>query len=94
MTGNLRSILAMLAAMGCFSLMDAVLKTLSGSYPPLQVAALRGLTSLPLVCAYVWWRREVHLLLQNAAAAGASPTSAAAAVATAAEAAATGGGCC
>ncbi len=64
MTGNLRSILAMLAAMGCFSLMDAVLKTLSGSYPSLQVAALRGLTSLPLVCAYVWWRREVHLLLR------------------------------
>ena len=53
MTGNLRSILAMLAAMGCFSLMDAVLKTLAGSYPSLQVAALRGLTSLPLVCAYV-----------------------------------------
>ena len=64
MTGNLRSILAMLAAMGCFSLMDAVLKTLAGSYPALQVAALRGLASLPLVCAYVLWRREVHLLLR------------------------------
>lgn len=64
MTGNLRSILAMLAAMGSFSLMDAVLKTLSGSYPSMQVAALRGLTSLPLVCLYVAWRREVHLLLR------------------------------
>ena len=64
MTGNLRSILAMLAAMGCFSLMDAVLKTLSGSYPSMQVAALRGLASLPLVCLYVAWRREVHLLLR------------------------------
>ena len=64
MTGNLRSILAMLAAMGCFSLMDAVLKTLAGSYPVLQVAALRGLASLPLVCAYVLWRREVHQLLR------------------------------
>lgn len=64
MTGNLRSILAMLAAMGSFSLMDAVLKTLAGSYPTLQVAALRGLTALPLVCVYVVWRREAHLLLR------------------------------
>jgi drug/metabolite transporter (DMT)-like permease len=63
-TGNLRSILAMLVAMGSFSLMDAVLKTLAGSYPTLQVAALRGLTALPLVCIYVVWRREVHLLLR------------------------------
>lgn len=64
MTGNLRSILAMLAAMGSFSLMDAALKTLAGSYPTLQVAALRGLTALPLVCVYVAWRREAHLLLR------------------------------
>ena len=54
----------MLVAMGSFSLMDAVLKTLAGSYPTLQVAALRGLTALPLVCIYVVWRREVHLLLR------------------------------
>jgi drug/metabolite transporter (DMT)-like permease len=64
MTGNLRSILAMLAAVGSFSLMDAALKTLAGSYPTLQVAALRGLTALPLVCLYVLWRRETHLLLR------------------------------
>ena len=50
MTGNLRSIVAMLIAVGAFSLMDAVLKTLIGTYPALQVAALRGLASLPLVC--------------------------------------------
>lgn len=64
MTGNLRSILAMLAAMASFSLMDAVLKTLAGVYPTMQVAALRGLTALPLVCVYVAWRRETHLLLR------------------------------
>ncbi len=64
MTGNLRSIVAMLIAVGAFSLMDAVLKTLIGSYPALQVAALRGLASLPLVCIYVLWRREVGLLLR------------------------------
>ena len=32
MSGNLRSILAMLAAVGFFSLMDAVLKALNASY--------------------------------------------------------------
>ena len=64
MSGNLRSILAMLAAVGFFSLMDAVLKALNASYSPIQVAALRGLSALPLVCLYVLWRRETHLLLK------------------------------
>lgn len=64
LTGNLRSIVAMLIAVGAFSLMDAVLKTLTGSYPALQVAALRGLAALPLVCVYVVWRREVALLVR------------------------------
>ncbi len=49
----------MLIAVAAFSLMDAALKTLTGSYPALQVAALRGLSALPLVCIYVIWRREV-----------------------------------
>lgn len=40
---NLRGILAMLLAVGFFSLMDGGLKQLSGHYPPMQVAALRGL---------------------------------------------------
>jgi drug/metabolite transporter (DMT)-like permease len=64
MSGNLRSIVAMLIAVAAFSLMDAVLKTLTGSYPALQVAALRGLVALPLVCVYVLWRREVGQLLR------------------------------
>ena len=63
-SGNLRSILAMLAAVGFFSLMDAVLKALNASYSPIQVAALRGLSAWPLVCLYVLWRRETHLLLK------------------------------
>jgi len=63
-SGNLRGILAMLAAVGCFSVMDAVLKTLVGSYPALQVAAMRGLTALPLVWAYVLWRRQAGVLLR------------------------------
>jgi len=62
--GNRRGIAAMLVAVAAFSLMDAVLKTLTGSYPALQVAALRGLAALPLVCVYVVWRREAGLLLR------------------------------
>ena len=58
MTGNLRSIVAMLIAMAMFSCMDALLKALAGSYPPLQVTALRGLVAMPLVCLYIGWRRE------------------------------------
>ena len=55
-SGNLRSIVAMLAAVGFFALMDAVLKLLSARYPVLQIAALRGITALPLVLLYIAWR--------------------------------------
>ena len=43
----------MLLAVLLFALMDAALKGLSGHYPPLQVAALRGAASLPLVLLWV-----------------------------------------
>ncbi len=42
----------MLASVGLFALMDTGLKLLSAHYPPFQVAALRGASSLPLVL--VW----------------------------------------
>jgi drug/metabolite transporter (DMT)-like permease len=45
--GRLRAIGLMIAAVAAFSLMDGVLKLLAADYPPLQVAALRGATSLP-----------------------------------------------
>ncbi len=61
---SFRAILAMLAAVGCFSLMDAALKGLTGSYPPLQVAALRGLAAFPLVCAYIAWQVPLRTLVQ------------------------------
>ena len=64
MSANVRGILAMVAAVGCFSLMDALLKTLSGSYPAMQVASLRGLAALPLVVVYVVWRGQVRSLLK------------------------------
>ncbi|WP_399686518.1 DMT family transporter [Xenophilus sp.] len=63
--GTLRGIVAMLAACACFACMDALLKALAGHFPPLQVTALRGLTSLPLVCLYVLWRREAGALFSR-----------------------------
>ena len=47
-----RALWLMLASVALFSLMDAGLKTLSAHYPPFQVAALRGASSLPLVLAW------------------------------------------
>ena len=44
--------LTMLVAVAVFALMDAGLKPLSAHYPPFQVAALRGASSLPLVLAW------------------------------------------
>lgn len=58
LTGTLRGIAAMLLACAFFACMDALLKNLAGHYPAVQVMALRGLTALPLVCAYIAWRRE------------------------------------
>ena len=61
---NLRGIAAMLLAAASFSLMDTGLKLLSAHYPPIQVAALRALASLPLVVAYVAWRGAFARLLR------------------------------
>jgi drug/metabolite transporter (DMT)-like permease len=45
--GRLRAIALMIAAVAAFSVMDGLLKFLSAHYPLIQVAALRGATSLP-----------------------------------------------
>jgi drug/metabolite transporter (DMT)-like permease len=50
---RLYSIHAMLLAVFMFALMDTLMKTLAATYPAMQVAALRALTSLPLVAIYV-----------------------------------------
>ncbi|MEP7041429.1 MAG: DMT family transporter [Dokdonella sp.] len=47
-----RGVLAMLFAVAMFSLMDASMKALTPHYPAMQIAALRGLTSLPLIAAW------------------------------------------
>jgi drug/metabolite transporter (DMT)-like permease len=50
---NLAGIVWMVVAVGVLSLMDAVMKTLAAHYPPLQVAALRGMVALPFVVLWV-----------------------------------------
>lgn len=51
-TNPLRAAIAMLVAVAFFALMDAGLKLLSPHYPALQLAALRGVSALPLVLAW------------------------------------------
>jgi drug/metabolite transporter (DMT)-like permease len=46
----------MLIAVMMFSFMDTTMKLLSATYPATQVTALRALSSLPLLCVYIWYR--------------------------------------
>jgi drug/metabolite transporter (DMT)-like permease len=39
----------MLVCVACFAVMDAILKVFAGSYPAMQVGAMRGASSLPFV---------------------------------------------
>lgn len=48
-----RALLLMLLAVALFALMDAGLKLLAPHYPPLQVGALRGLSSLPFILGWI-----------------------------------------
>jgi len=53
-----RGIPLMLTAVAVFSLMDASLKQLTGSYPPWQVSCIRGLASIPVMRRLLparWW---------------------------------------
>lgn len=52
-TDNVKGGIVMLAAVGSFAMMDTCMKVLSASYPPMQVAALRGLSSLPVVIIWI-----------------------------------------
>lgn len=59
---RLRGVLMMLAAVGVFAIMDALMKQLTGRYPILQVACLRGASSLPFVAAMYLLTGKMHLL--------------------------------
>ena len=60
---NLRAIYAMVIAVAMFSAMDTCMKVLSAHYPAVQVTALRAMSSLPLVFAYILQRRALGTLL-------------------------------
>jgi drug/metabolite transporter (DMT)-like permease len=49
--GPLRGVFLMIAGVGIFSVMDALMKFLAARYPPLEIACLRGVSSLPFVFA-------------------------------------------
>lgn len=53
----------MIAAVAAFSGMDALLKILSGSYPPLEVAVMRGLCALPFMVLPVLLRGRWRSLI-------------------------------
>lgn len=54
---------AMFVAVGVFSFMDAGLKVLSGAYPPAEVAAIRGLSGVPLIIGWAAFSGGLHQLL-------------------------------
>lgn len=58
----MRGIVAMLVAIAFFAVMDAQLKLLAGHYGPMQVAFLRGVTSLPFVLLPVLLRGRLARL--------------------------------
>ena len=59
---RLRGVLMMLAAVGVFAIMDALMKRLTGTYPTMEVACLRGASSLPfVVMAYLLTGRLADL---------------------------------
>ena len=51
-----RGIMMMLLACLAFSLMDAVMKQLVTDFPAIQVTAMRAISALPIIVAYVHWR--------------------------------------
>lgn len=59
---RVRGVLLMLAAVGVFSVMDAMMKQLSGHYPAIQIACLRGAASLPFVLVTYAWSRQLKSL--------------------------------
>jgi len=61
---NLRAGAIMLFAVGSFSVMDAGLKVLSPRYPPLQIAALRCFSSLPLIVIWIALRGGFREILR------------------------------
>src|SRR5688572_11765002 len=59
---RLRGIVLMIAAVGVFAVMDALMKHLAASYPAMQIACLRGASSLPFVFVAYAATERIRLL--------------------------------
>jgi S-adenosylmethionine uptake transporter len=59
-TANVRGALLGLAGFGLFSMADATIKFLGGTYHPVQIVAFAGLLTLPLI-AVLWLKAPVSL---------------------------------
>jgi drug/metabolite transporter (DMT)-like permease len=64
MSSNVKGGAIMLLAVGAFSLMDAGMKVLAPAYPPLQIAAVRCLASLPLILLWIAFRGGFRQVLR------------------------------
>jgi drug/metabolite transporter (DMT)-like permease len=62
---RLAGIASMVFAVAAFAVMDAIIKSLAPHYPPIQIAAFRGLTSLPLVLIWAALDGGFKQLLPN-----------------------------
>jgi drug/metabolite transporter (DMT)-like permease len=61
---NMRGIGLMLLAMAVLSFMDATMKQLTEHYGALQIAALRGIVSLPFIVVWLLWKGQVRAVLR------------------------------
>jgi len=59
---RVRGVMMMVAAVGVFAIMDAIMKQISVRYPALQIACLRGASSLPFVALTYWLTGRLHEL--------------------------------
>lgn len=64
MSSNVKGGAIMLLGVGAFAFMDAGMKVLSSAYPPLQIASLRCLASLPLILVWVGLRGGFRQVLR------------------------------
>lgn len=56
--------LFMIFAVAVLAFMDACLKKLTQNYPPLQVAAMRGMSSLPFILVLLAWNKDFAQVLR------------------------------
>ena len=58
-----RAALLVLTAIGLATTQDAIVKSMSGTYPVYETMVIRGFTSLPILAIWLWWRHGIHRLI-------------------------------